>query len=104
MSVAFAFITTILLSIVIWRIVKYIGSASLNKNEQNSQKNTDNLGKSYKELLAENNLEQYIELFENNNLTEYDLLTELSEDDLEKLGIIIMGDRKRILKLFSVRY
>jgi len=68
----------------------FIGDLPVNKN----------IGKNYKNILTENNLEKYIELFENNNLTDIMIISELEETDLEKLGIDKMGDRKKILKLF----
>lgn len=60
------------------------------------------IGKNWKDILMENNLEEYISIFENNKLTDLETITELNETDLEKLGITIMGDRKKILKIFYV--
>ena len=54
----------------------------------------------YKDIFIKNNLESYVELFERNKLVDISIITELNEDDLEKLGIDIMGDRKKILKIF----
>jgi hypothetical protein len=71
-------------------------------NEQNANgKISEFIGKNYKDILSENRLDQYIVLFERNNLTDISIISELNETDLEKLGISIMGDRKKILKLFT---
>ena len=58
---------------------------------------TDNL----KNILVENNLHEYISIFEENKLSDTDIISELSESDLEKIGITALGDRKKILKIFS---
>lgn len=55
----------------------------------------------YKTILTENGMGEYIVLFEKNKLNELDLIVDLSENDYEKLGIELMGDRKRLLKIFS---
>ena len=55
----------------------------------------------YKTILNENGMGGYIVLFEKNKLNELDLIVDLSENDYEKLGIELMGDRKRLLKIFS---
>jgi hypothetical protein len=59
------------------------------------------IGKNWKDILLENNLGEYFDLFENDKLTDLEMISELTESDLEKLGISIMGDRKKILKIFS---
>ena len=55
----------------------------------------------YKDILIKNGLDEYISLFEDNRLNDLAIIMGLSEDDYEKLGIKIMGDRKRLLKIFS---
>jgi hypothetical protein len=60
------------------------------------------IGKNWKDVLMENSLGDYIELFEKNKLTDIEIISELTESDLEKLGITIMGDRKKILKTFYI--
>lgn len=57
------------------------------------------IGKTWKDVLKENGLEQYINLFEEQRLTDIDMITSLSEEDLEKMGIKTLGDRKRLIKL-----
>jgi hypothetical protein len=59
------------------------------------------IGKNWKDVLLENRLEEYIDIFTKNKLTDLEIISELTEYDLEKLGITIMGDRKKILKIFS---
>jgi len=87
----------------IWKIVKYIGKSISNRNINVStqSKYSSGFGKSYKEVLLENNLDKYITTFEENNLTDYSVLSEINEKDLEKIGISIIGDRKKIIKLFT---
>jgi len=60
------------------------------------------IGKNYIDILTENGLQEYIPLFEKNKLTDINIISELTEDDFQKIGINIMGDRKKILKLFSI--
>jgi uncharacterized protein YeeX (DUF496 family) len=76
-----------------------------NNNASNNQREPNHLsrfiGKNYKDILLENNLNEYIDLFERNKLTDIYIISSLSESDLEKIGIAIMGDRKLILKIFS---
>jgi hypothetical protein len=59
------------------------------------------IGKDLETKLNESALGHYIEVFEKNGLDNIDVLTELSEDDYEKIGISVMGDRKKLLKLFA---
>lgn len=51
-------------------------------------------------LLKDNHFDNYLSLFEDNNLNNLEILGELTENDLEKLGINKMGDRKQLIKLF----
>ena len=60
------------------------------------------VGKNYKDILQENELDEYINIFTENKLTEIEIITELTDSDLEKIGIKILGDRKKILKIFSI--
>jgi hypothetical protein len=55
----------------------------------------------YKDILIRNDMEEYITLFENNRLSDLSIIMDLTENDYEKLGIEFMGDRKRLLKIFS---
>ena len=77
-------------------------SDSLSSEQKNSKGFSEFVGKNYKDILSENNLSDYIDLFEKNKLTDISIISALSEADLEKLGISIMGDRKLIMKIFSV--
>jgi hypothetical protein len=76
---------------------KEVGSALGNK-----EKFIQFIGKNWKDVLLENNLGEYIDVFEKNRLTDLEIISELTELDLEKLGIAVMGDRKKILKIYSV--
>jgi hypothetical protein len=54
-----------------------------------------------RDLLKYNKLEEYIPIFEKNKLYDIQIIVNLTENDLEKLGITIMGDRKKFMKMFS---
>ncbi|MDR2738786.1 MAG: hypothetical protein LBB68_03020 [Treponema sp.] len=54
-----------------------------------------------KNLLDENNLTNCISVFEQHRLFDIDTVSDLTEADLEKIGISALGDRKKILRLFS---
>jgi hypothetical protein len=54
-----------------------------------------------KQILMDNNLENCVSKFEENKILDFDIASELTESDLEKIGISALGDRKKILKLFS---
>jgi hypothetical protein len=71
-----------------------------NVNEKTDKKL---INKNYRDVLLENDLGEYIDLFEKNKLTDMIIISELSDVDLEKIGITIMGDRKKILRIFSAR-
>jgi len=58
-------------------------------------------GKNYKDILNENGLSEYIVLFEKHKLKDINIISELTEVDLEKIGINVLGDRKKIIKLFT---
>ena len=77
-----------------------IEKKEIDSTAKNMQKFIKFIGKNWKDVLLENGLEEYIDVFEKNKLTNLEILSELNENDLEKLGIVIMGDRKRILKIF----
>jgi hypothetical protein len=53
-----------------------------------------------KNILVENGLGEYSDLFDKNKLDSIDILTDITETDYEKMGISVMGDRKKLLKLF----
>jgi hypothetical protein len=59
------------------------------------------LSEKVQSVLINNDLQEYIPLFEEHRLDRIELINELSEDDLEKIGIIAIGDRKKLIKLFS---
>lgn len=54
-----------------------------------------------KQKLTENNLENYIPVFEQNHLLDEDVLRSMTNDDYLEIGISILGDRKKMLSLFS---
>ena len=47
------------------------------------------------------NLQEYINEFKNQKIFTYELLKELTDEDLQKIGISALGDRKRIIKLLQ---
>jgi len=55
----------------------------------------------YKNVLKYNSLEEYIDLFEANRLNDIEIIKSLSEADYEKIGIHVLGDRKRLVNIFS---
>jgi len=52
-------------------------------------------------LLRENELDQYCEMFEKNNIENLVIAIELTDNDLKNMGVNILGDRIKLLKLFS---
>ena len=54
-----------------------------------------------RDWLRRNNFEQYAEAFEANDI-DLDILPELSEHDLEQLGLSL-GNRRRLLKAIAGR-
>jgi predicted component of type VI protein secretion system len=54
-----------------------------------------------KKILEENNLQECIPIFEQQKLLDVETVSDLTESDLEKIGISSLGDRKKILRLFS---
>ena len=59
------------------------------------------IDKNYKDILSENGLDEYISIFEEQKLTDVLIIAKLNDDELEKIGIKLMGDRKRIINIFS---
>lgn len=55
----------------------------------------------YKKVLKCNSLEEYIDLFEKNRLDDIEIIMTLTENDYEKIGINILGDKKRLVNVFS---
>ena len=53
-----------------------------------------------KKILEENDLLDYFPIFEQNKLISFYILNEITEEDYEKIGISIIGDRKKLIKLF----
>lgn len=47
-----------------------------------------------------NGLEDCIKIFEQHKLLDIRIVSDLTESDLEKIGISALGDRKKILQLF----
>ncbi|MDR1893758.1 MAG: hypothetical protein LBQ61_03570 [Spirochaetales bacterium] len=54
-----------------------------------------------REILENNGLREYINIFTKHKILDVDIVSELSEIDLEKIGVQALGDRKKIIKLFS---
>jgi hypothetical protein len=77
---------------------KIVGISSISESQQTF---TRFIEKDWKDILLENDLEEYVDIFEKNKLTNLEIIIELTESDLEKLGIMVMGDRKKILKIYS---
>jgi preprotein translocase subunit SecF len=55
-------------------------------------------------ILEESGLGEYADLFEKQKITDIDILLELTEAELEQIGVKAIGDRKRILKLSDRRH
>jgi hypothetical protein len=73
------------------------------KNYENKfiKNNTMTQNNNFMIILAENGLDDYISIFKENHLTDTNIIAELTETDLEKLGINIMGDRKKLINLIN---
>lgn len=52
-------------------------------------------------ILIDNNLEKYFSLFQKENILSLEILSCLSENDFEKIGITPLGDKKRLNLLFK---
>jgi hypothetical protein len=52
-------------------------------------------------ILENNNLQDFILIFEKNKILDIETASELTDTDLEKIGISALGDRKKILRIFS---
>ena len=63
----------------------------------NSNRYQQFVGKTWQDVLKENNFEQYISMFESHKLTDIDIILSLNEQDLEKIGIESLGDRRRLI-------
>jgi hypothetical protein len=55
------------------------------------------------EILERNDLLRYEIMLERNGLDTVDVMSELNDDDMTRLGISTMGDRKKLLKLFRTQ-
>ncbi|MDR0322683.1 MAG: SAM domain-containing protein [Treponema sp.] len=89
---------------IIWIIISKINISKKDKSINYNEKNIGTISFNdinYKEILIRNGLDEYIELFEKNRLNDIKIIIDLTEDDYEKLGIELMGDRKKLLKIFS---
>ena len=80
---------------------------SINNNNIIQDSNIDNIyykyiGKNYKDILKENGFEKYVKLFEKHNLTDINIISKLSDRDIENIGIERIGDRIKIKELFSI--
>jgi hypothetical protein len=56
-----------------------------------------------KELLAENDLSVYIQILESQHLDSEYLLADLNQSDFDRLGITLIGDQKKFIKLFTTQ-
>ena len=52
-------------------------------------------------FFIENKIDSYTEKFKNEKVFSAELLKDLTDEDLLKLGVATLGDRKRMLKLFQ---
>jgi hypothetical protein len=55
-------------------------------------------GKTWQDVLKENDLGSYISVFENQKITDIDTVLSLTEQDLEKIGLTTLGDRRRLIR------
>jgi hypothetical protein len=53
-----------------------------------------------REILMNNDLADYVQIFEKHKLLDVKIVSDLTESDLEKIGVSALGDRKKILRLF----
>jgi hypothetical protein len=58
-----------------------------------------NFTEEFSSNLEKENLGQYFELFVREHLVNKETLSSIDENDLEKIGISILGDRKKIIKI-----
>jgi hypothetical protein len=56
-----------------------------------------------KDLLTENGLSEYIGILEEQHLDSEELLADLNQSDFDKLGIKLIGDQKKFIRLFSIK-
>lgn len=61
----------------------------------------ENTSEKIKAALQKEELGQYILLFKENNLFDYAALSEMKDEDYEKIGIKSIGDRKKLISMFS---
>ena len=52
-------------------------------------------------VLKKNGLEAYIPIFEKNNLMDKKLLSKMTEEQFERIGIENIGDRKKLVQIFA---
>ena len=65
-------------------------------------KNIENINNlNYKDILNYHSLTEYINLFEENRLIDINIITTLSENDYEKIGVKYLGDIKKLKSIFS---
>ncbi|MCM1236461.1 MAG: SAM domain-containing protein [Ruminococcus flavefaciens] len=57
--------------------------------------------KELKQDLKSINFDKYIEIFEREGLNDFSDLKNLTEEDYEKIGVSALGDRKKLVKLYS---
>lgn len=78
---------------------------NIKKIEENTKKIEEKLKYSEEEILKEffnkYELTPYIDIFKKEKVFSFESIKSLTENDLEKIGIKTLGDRKYILKLFN---
>jgi hypothetical protein len=62
------------------------------------------IGKTWQDVLKENGLDRYISVFENQNLIDVEMILSLTEQDLEKIGVETLGDRKQLIKVLHNKF
>jgi len=61
------------------------------------------LSEKVQNVLINNDLGEYIQLFEEHKLDRIEILKDMTEKDYENIGVIAIGDRKRLVNLFSLQ-
>jgi hypothetical protein len=94
------FIGLILSFVFLLKALKIDANEVIHKNSYEYIKNIN-----FSKMLIKSNLENYTDLFNDNHLNDIELVVNLTEHDIERLGVINMGDRKKIIQLINdIRY
>ena len=103
-SLAIKLFSNTLNSITFFVLIGIFTILTSNKDNRNIFKNNrlDKFcGKNIEDILKENNMDEYIEIFQKNKLVDFEIISKLNDSDFEKIGINILGDRKKIINIFS---